>query len=52
MPQRHENGDDDRRDERQDDSVLGHCLAVLALEIDLHPLIQELEHRFTSVVVC
>src|SRR5581483_3270458 len=39
--ERHEQDDDDGGDEGEDDAVLGHCLAFLALDVVLHPLEQE-----------
>src|SRR6266404_2388574 len=38
-------------DEGEDDAVLGHCLAVLALDVVLHPLKQERSEHFDSPLV-
>src|SRR3954447_2842722 len=44
VAQQREHRDDDRGDEGEDDSVLGHGLAFLALDVLLHPLDCELDH--------
>src|SRR5579862_4183511 len=45
--ERHEQDDDDGGDEGEDDAVLGHCLAFLALEIVLDPAEQKRSKHLT-----
>jgi hypothetical protein len=46
--EREEQPDHDGGDQREDDPVLGHCLALVALHVVLDPLNGEIEHLTDS----